>query len=99
MSAEDSVQTLRQLDFKEINSACSKHNLNFRIDDYAKDKFNKSLSTVYLLVSQPIEIAISRETKATTSQSLKDIKKVLDALYSLTKDQKYKTHIDNLNQI
>ena len=46
MSAEDSVQTLRQLDFKEINSACSKHNLNFRIDDYAKDKFNKTMEKI-----------------------------------------------------
>ncbi len=99
MSAEDSIQALRGLDFKDINATCSKNNISVRIDEYTVIKFNKALATALLLITQPIEIAIPRETKANTSQALKDVKKVLDALYLQKKDQKYKTNIDQINEI
>lgn len=99
MSAEDSLEMLKQIDFKEINSKCSEHNLNVKVDDYTKRKFETSLRTAYLLITQPIELAVSRQTKLDSLQSLKDIKKVLDSLYLATKDKKYKIYLDYLNEI
>ncbi len=99
MAVEDSVTILRQIDFKEVNSKCSQNNLSLRVDDYSRQKFDKALKTAYLLVTQPIEIAIPRETKTDTINSIKDVKKVLDSLYLLTKDQKYKSYLDALNEI
>lgn len=99
MSAEDAIQTLKQVNIKEVNAACSKHNLNLRVDDYTQKKFETALRTAYLLVSQPIDIAISRQTKMDSMQSIKEMKKVFDSLFLITKDQKYKTYIDGLNEI
>ena len=99
MSVDDSIQTLKQIDFKEINSNCSKNNLNLRVDDYAQKKFNTSLRTAYLLVTQPIGLAVQRQTKLETIQAIKDVKKVIDSLYLVTKDQKYKEHLDQMNEI
>lgn len=99
MSAEISIESLKSLDFKELNSACSKNNLNFRLDDYTKRKFDMALKTAYLLMTQPISIAISKETKMESVNSLKDVKKILDSLYLITKDLKYKKFIDEINEI
>ena len=99
MSAEDAIASLKQIDIKEINSECSKYNLNLRVDEYAKRKFETSLRTAYLLVTQPIEIAISRQTKMDSMQSIKEMKKVFDSLYLVTKDSKYKSYINGLNEV
>lgn len=99
MSIEDTVESLKVLNFKLINSECSKHNLNMRIDEYAQRKFGTALRTIHLLASQPIEIAISSQTKIDTVNAIKDVKKVLDSLYLATKNQEYKDNIDKLNEI
>lgn len=99
MSAESAIESLKNLDFKEINSICSKNNLSIRVDEYSKKKFDTGLRTAYLLITQPIEIAISRQTKMDALQSLRDVKKILDSLYLSTKDQKYKNYLDSLNEI
>ncbi len=99
MGAEEAIQSLKKVDIKEINSECSKHGLNLRVDDYASKKFETALRTAYLLVTQPIEIAISRQTKMESMQSIKEMKKVFDSLYLITKDSKYKNYIDGLNEI
>ena len=99
MSAEDAIESLKKLDFKEINALCSKNNLSVRLDDYSKRKFDTGLRTAYLLITQPIEMAVSRQTKMDALQSLRDVKKILDSVYLSTKDQKYKEHIDGLNSI
>ncbi|MBI2148134.1 hypothetical protein HYU23_00490 [Candidatus Woesearchaeota archaeon] len=99
MPVEEAIELLKQIDFKEINSLCSKNNINGRIDDFTKRKFDMALRTAYLLITQPIEIAISRQTKMDSINSLKDAKKVLDSLYLITKDQKYKNYIDGINEI
>ena len=99
MSAEISIEDLKTIDLKEVNSLCSKNNINTRIDDYTKRKFDMALRTAYLLITQPIEIAISRQTKIDSVNSLKDIKKVLDSLYLITKDKKYKNFIDEINEL
>jgi len=99
MAAEDAIDSLKKIDVKEINATCSKNNLNLRVDDYAKRKFEMALRTSYLLITQPIEIAISRQTKMDTINALRDMKKVFDSLYLITKDQKYKDHTEGLNSI
>lgn len=99
MSAEASIESLKQINFKEVNSLCSKHGINTKVDDHSIKKFETSLKTAHLLITQPIEIAISRETKMTSLQSLRDMKKVLDSIYLVTKEQKFKNYLDNLNEI
>ena len=99
MSAEDTIEALRKIDFKEINSACSKQNINLRVDDFARRKFEKALSTAHLLITQPIEIAITKQTKSDSLQALRDVKKVFDSVYLSTKDQKYKAYSDYLNEL
>lgn len=99
MSAEAAIESLKQINFKEVNSLCSKYGINTKIDDYSIKKFETALKTAHLLITQPIEIAISRETKMNSLQSLRDIKKVLDSVYLITKDQKFKNHLDSLNEI
>ena len=99
MSVENAILSLKNLNFKEINSDCSKQDLNLRIDEYSQRKFEAALKTVNLLVSQPIELAISRQTKMDASQSLRDVKKVLDSLNLKTKDNKYKDYSESLNEL
>jgi len=99
MSAEDAIQELKSLDFKEVNNLCSKHGLNVRVDDYLQKKFGTSLKTAYLLITQPIETAVSRQTKFDSLQALRDVKKVIDSIHLKTKDQKFKNYAENLNQI
>ncbi len=97
--SEEAIEFLRKLDFKELNSDCSKNNLNLRIDDHTKEKFQAALRTAYLLITQPIEIAIPRQTKMDSMQSIREVKKVLDSLYLKTKDQKYKNNINHINDL
>ena len=99
MSSEEAIEQLRNLDFKEINSACSKNNINLKIDDFSRKKFEAALRTAHLLISQPIEFAVSSQTKHDSLQAIRDMKKIFDSLYLATKDQKYKLYLNNINEL